>query len=239
MPIPSQVPRIERQLMRERVYATLREWILEGTLQPNETLRDTELASRLGVSRTPLREALRRLEDEGLVQTAAHRWTRVAPLDVAAAERIYPVVGALESLAMQLAGPRLTDEDLAVMERANSRLRSALKRREAVEASKADREFHGVYVQRTLNPELIQILEWLKAKLRRIEVVYFGGTVVAEASAEEHDRVLRALRRRDYPSAVREVQGNWSRSLQRLRAYLAGLKDAGSLPTRSRNVARK
>jgi DNA-binding GntR family transcriptional regulator len=239
MPIPSQVPRIERQLMRERVYATLREWILEGTLQPNETLRDTELASRLGVSRTPLREALRRLEDEGLVQTAAHRWTRVAPLDVAAAERIYPVVGALESLAMQLAGPRLTDEDLAVMERANSRLRSALKRREAVEASKADREFHGVYVQRTLNPELIQILEWLKAKLRRIEVVYFGGTVVAEASAEEHDRVLRALRRRDYPSAVREVQGNWSRSLQRLCAYLAGLKDAGSLPTRSRNVARK
>lgn len=238
MPIPLHVPRIERQLMRERVYATLREWILEGTLRPNETLRDTELASRLGVSRTPLREALRRLEDEGLVQTAAHRWTRVAPLDVAEAERIYPVVGALESLAMQLAGPRLTDEDLTVMEQANRRLRSALKRRDAVGASRADREFHSVYVRRTGNPELIQILDWLKAKLRRIEVVYFGGTMVAEASAEEHDRVLRALRRRDYPTAVREVQGNWDRSLQRLRTYLAGLKDAKTLPTRVREASR-
>ncbi|MDR7401131.1 MAG: GntR family transcriptional regulator [Armatimonadota bacterium] len=220
MPLPPRVPRIERQLIRERVYATLKTWILDGTLRPNETIRDVELAARLGVSRTPLREAVRRLEDEGLIHTAANRWTRVAPIDIPEAERIYPMVWTLEALAVRLAAPHLTADDLKAMDEANASLRRALARRDPVGASMADQEFHAVFIHRADHPELRQTLEWLKAKIRRVEVLYFGGTLVAEASVEEHRRILQALRARDISAAAREVQSNWQNSLGRLRAYL-------------------
>ena len=233
MPIPAQVPRIERQLIRERVYATLREWILDGTLGPNEAIRDEELAARLGVSRTPLREALRRLEDEGLVRTAANRWTRVAPVDIPEAERIYPLVWTLEGLAARLAGPRVTAEDLRAMEEANAALRGALRRRDPVAASAADQRFHAVLIRRAEHPELRQVLEWLKAKLRRVEVLYFGGTLVAKASVEEHARVLRALRAGDAAGAAREVEANWQNSHRRLRALLDRRRPRGASPRTS------
>ena len=100
----------------DEVYAALLEWIVDGTLGPGERVRDKELAEALGVSRTPVREALQRLEDAGLVETSASRWTRVASLDVAQAEQVYPVVWSLEALAVELAGRDLSDEDLCEME---------------------------------------------------------------------------------------------------------------------------
>jgi DNA-binding GntR family transcriptional regulator len=219
MPLPPRVRRIARQLVRERVYLTLRDWILDGTLRPNEILRDVELAARLGVSRTPVREALRRLEDEGFVQTAANRWTRVAPANLEDALRIYPMIWTLEALAMRDAGPRLTASDLEEMTRANNHLNHALKEKDAVKASTADRTFHGVFVRRTANPELIHVIEWLKMKLRRIEVVYFGGSLVAEASVREHQQILQALRVKDIEAAAQGVELNWRRSLERLIRY--------------------
>src|SRR5207248_3505224 len=80
MPIPQTEIRLTRSLARDEAYEKIRDWIIDGTLRPGELLRDQEIAQSLGVSRTPMREALRRLEDEGFVETALNRWTRVAPL---------------------------------------------------------------------------------------------------------------------------------------------------------------
>ena len=82
MPIPESGPKISRTLARDDAYNKLRGWIIDGTLKPEEVLHDQHIAALLGVSRTPVREALRRLEDEGLVETALNRWTRVAALDL-------------------------------------------------------------------------------------------------------------------------------------------------------------
>lgn len=228
MPLPTRVDPIKRSLVRERVYATLRDWIVRGTLRPSEKMRDVELADRLGVSRTPVREALQRLEDEGLVQTAPNRWTRVSPLDVADARRLYPIIWSLEALAVRVAGARLDARDLREMAEANDRLARALRRRNAAEASSADRDFHAVLVRGSENPELIRILEDLKVKLRRLESTYFGGSLVAAPSVVEHHRILNALRQRRIEAAAQRVEANWRNSLDRLSRYIGGTAGAES-----------
>ena len=103
MPLPRIAKKMSRTLARDEAYEKLRGWIIAGRLCPGETLRDQDIATALGVSRTPVREALRRLEDEGLVETALNRWTRVASLDLEEAAETYAVVEALELLALELA----------------------------------------------------------------------------------------------------------------------------------------
>jgi DNA-binding GntR family transcriptional regulator len=225
MPLPNSIDRIDRQLIRERVYDTLRDWIVRGLLEPNEKMRDVELADRLGVSRTPVREALRRLEDEGLVQTQANRWTRVSPVDVEDARRLYPILWSLECLAARLAGPRLEARDLDEMAQANDRLAQALSGKNATDASAADRDFHQIFVRRSGNPELIKIIEDLKVKMRRLENAYFGGPLVAQRSVAEHKRILNALRKKDVEGTVLAVEDNWRNSLDRIAASSPTLRD--------------
>ena len=216
MPIPEATRKLHKRLMRDEVYADLREWIIDGTLKPGEKLRDVELAGALGVSRMPVREALRRLEDEGLVETAANRWTRVSSVDLEQAKCIYPIVAALEGLAVGLAVPRMGEEDLRLMEETNGRLRDALRGRRAVEASQADRDFHEILLKKTANPDLVRVVDDLKTKLRCLEVAYFGGSIVAERSVEEHEELLDALHKRDVERASEAMKDNWRRSLQRV-----------------------
>lgn len=218
MPLAARVHRIEPQLLRERVYVAVKRWIVDGILLPGERVRDIELADRLGVSRMPVREALTRLADEGFVQMAANRWTRVAPADPDDAGRIYPLVWTLEALAIRLAAPHLGDGAVAKMRKSNERLRRAIEAHDAVAASRADRELHAVYVELTGNPELIEILSSLKAKLRRLEIVYFGGSVIAGRSADEHDELINAIAARDVEAAVGFITGNWQESYQRILA---------------------
>ncbi len=218
MPLAAKVERIEPQLLRERVYVAVKRWIVDGILLPGERVRDMELAGRLGVSRMPVREALTRLADEGFVEMVANRWTRVAPADPNDAGRLYPLVWTLETLAIRLAAPRLGDGEVAKMRKANQRLRRAIEAHDAVAASGADRELHAVYIELTGNPELIEMLSSLKAKLRRLEIVYFGGSVIAAKSADEHDELIDALEGRDLDAAVGFIIGNWQQSYERILA---------------------
>ena len=226
MPVPSEVEAIQPQLLREEIYLAVKRWIVEGTLAPGEKVRDSELAERLGVSRMPVREALNRLADEGFVETAANRWTRVTPLDPDEARRIYPIVWSLEPLAVSLGGANLGEPGLEAMEQANARLREALERGDPVEASRADGDFHQVYLEATDNAELARILSGLKVKLRRLEVAYFGGSVTALRSVEEHEEVLEALRLGQFERAADAVRENWQRSFERILRRLDQLRIA-------------
>ena len=216
-PFPSRsVPGPARRLAREEVYGQLLGWITDGTLGPEEVLRDAAIAERLGVSRTPVREALRRLEDEGLVETALNRWTRVAPLNLAQAAELYPVIGALEDLALTLAAPQLTAADLALLDTLNARLHGALGAGDARAAVQADAAFHGVWTGRSGNAELQGTLAALKRKLQRVELAYFDLPSAAACSVLEHAAVLRALRAQDGVAARQALRQNWQGSLERL-----------------------
>src|SRR5215216_4670769 len=116
MPVPADRAALERDLLRDRAYTTIRDAIVDGTLQPGERLRDQELTEWLGLSRTPVRDALNRLEQDGLVETEPQRFTRVTPLDRRAARDAFPVVAAIHALAAELAVPHLLEEDFVAMQ---------------------------------------------------------------------------------------------------------------------------
>ena len=230
MPIPFRTKQLNRSLMRDEVYSTLLQWIMEGVLRPGEKLRDSQLAEYLGVSRTPVREALKRLEDKALVEAAANRWTRVTKIAFDTAERIYPIIWTLEELAVSAAIPRLKQPQLAQMRRANADLSEALRSRDPVKASKADARFHEVFIHASRNPHLIDILADLKIKHRRLEVIYFEGTACASDSVREHRKVLDALESGDASLARACIRTNWTSSLARLRTNPAAAETADRQP---------
>jgi len=215
-------------LLREVVYDTLKQAIVDGTLPPGERLRDGDIAAALNVSRMPVREALRRLADEGLVVAEASRWTKVAPIDFSAAERIYPVIWTLESLAIGLA-PQWSADQLALMTGANEELRHALEIGDPVAASLADDRFHDVLLEAARNPELVTIVRDLKVRVRRIEIGFFGGTGTATQSCREHAAIVDAVAKGDLAAAKHALEQNWRGSLdrgqQRYRAEQEGRAD--------------
>ena len=221
MPIPPHAPKRARSLAREEVYTQLSAWIIDGTLAPGEPLRDHDIAAQLGISRTPVREALRRLEDEGFVETALNRWTRVTPLLAARAAELYPVVEALEGLALRLAAPTFTSAALETLNTFDEQLQTALRAGDAFGAVEADTAFHNVWILKSGNGELQQTLGSLKRKLRRVEQAYFNAAASGQASLDEHEAIRHALRAGDFEGAVRAVQDNWQGSMERLQRHLA------------------
>lgn len=207
--------------MRDKVYHTLLGWITEGVLQPGEKLSDKALAESLGVSRTPVREALGRLEEKALVEASANRWTRVSRISMDEADLIYPIIWTLETLAAEMALPRLTARDLRQMQTANDRLAGAIFRGDALKASEADAAFHDIYIRQTRNPYLGDILCDLKIRHRRLEVFYFGGCACARASVDEHRRIVAAFKRKHRSQVVDLIRANWQTSLERLRTCAA------------------
>lgn len=206
--------------MREEVYNTLLEWIMEGVLRPGEKILDKDLAETMGVSRTPVREAMRRLEDKGLIESAANRWTRIAEIAIEEPEMIYPIIWSLEALAMAQAFAAITPADLAAMEKANARLAEALEKNDPVGASRADACLHAVYIDRADNHFLAGILKDLKIRSRRIEVAYFGGSSLAQESVAEHRKMIEALREGRLEQVQQMIRSNWQSSLKRLEAVI-------------------
>ena len=216
MPIP-QIKTLSRTFIRDNVYTSLRGWIVDGVLEPGEKLKDKELAAQMGVSRTPVREALRKLEDDGLVETAANRWTRVALITLQDAEEIYPIIQQLEELALTLAFPKISTQHIQRMQIANDELKAALKSNNPHDAMFADAKFHQTLADVANNTELSNILKQLKAKYQRIELAYFSKANLLLASFEEHQILISALKAKAFDAANQALIKNWTTSIERLR----------------------
>ena len=188
MPVPELHAPFERDLLRDRAYATLRDAIVDGTLAPGERLRDQELCEWLGLSRTPVRDALSRLEQDGLVETAPQRYTRVAPLDRRAARDAFPIVAAVHALAAELGVPRLTATDLDAMREANAQLRGrAAKTSTSTPRSPPTTPSTPCSLTASANAELTGVLDRLMPRLRRLERLRFGS-LAGRASTRQHER---------------------------------------------------
>jgi DNA-binding GntR family transcriptional regulator len=211
------VEKIERKFIREEAYLKLRTWILEGTLAPGATLKDKELAEQLGVSRTPIREALLRLEDEGLIQTKPNRSTQVSSIDFHNAFHLYSIVWTLEQLALTQAFGSIRNEHIQMMIEANERFLEKMKKKERIAALDADYDFHSVYVSLSENPELEKIISDIKHKLKRLDLYYFDKIKDAALSYEEHKKIIEALKQKDLSLAVNAVEHNWKNSFSRFK----------------------
>lgn len=207
--------KIQRKFIREEAYLTLRDWIVDGTLAPGAQLRDKELAEQLGVSRTPIREALLRLEDEGLVQTKPNRSTHVSSIDCHNAFHLYSIVWTLERLALIQSIGSIKEKHIQTMTDANTRFLHSMKAQERLSALDADYAFHSVYIDLCENQELISIISDLKNKLKRLDLYYFDKIHDAVLSYEEHEQIINALKNQNLDQAIAAVENNWKSSFAR------------------------
>ena len=197
-----------RPLLRDTAYESLLHEIVEGRLAPGERLRDHDLAARLGLSRTPVREALGRLEDEGLVETRPQSYTRVAPLSRRDAREAFPVVAALHALATELAVPGLLPRELAELRAVNRAFGEAIDAGDVDGALAADDAFHAVFVTASANRELERSLARLTPRLRRVERLRFAS-LPGRQSVEQHDHIVSLAARGRAADAAAAVRLNW------------------------------
>jgi DNA-binding GntR family transcriptional regulator len=218
--------------LRERVYRALRDALVAGELAPGSRLRDQELAEQLGVSRTPVREALQRLEDEGLVETEPRALTRVAPLDALAAREAFPVVAALHALAARSGVARLSPAGIMAMRATNEVLAASMSGRDPAtirSAIASDDAFHAVLLDAASNSEITRTLERLTPKVRRLEYARFGS-LAGRASVRQHTAIIGACERGDATEAAALVEENWLTLGQLIASSLSGAAGVEAAP---------
>jgi len=218
MPIPERAPSFEKSRISDQVYRKVRGWIVDGVLLPGESLKDHELATRLGVSRTPVREALCRLRDDGFVQVSAGRWTRVADIQPADIDQLFPIISCLETLALTLAFPSLVKLGVERMKRANRRIEQALLTGKFAEAAESNRTFHRTFIDLSKNPELIGIIQKVKIKIRRLGTFYFSShNIIPSSTIGEHDALIRAVSEGQLEDGKVVLAQHWDHVARRVR----------------------
>ena len=166
LPVKDSAP-VERQLLRDVVYNRLYDGILDGTLEPGETLLDDKLTSWLGVSRTPIREALMKLADIGLVEMAPNRYTRVAPIDHRAIDEAIYTTGLLHEHAARTAVPNLDNAAVSRLDKAQKEVRKASKASDLPALGRALNDFLLEFERSAGNDVLLAVGEGLGPQLLR------------------------------------------------------------------------
>lgn len=187
----------------QAVYDLLRQRILDFHYEPGESISIDGLARELGVSKIPIREAIKQLEAERLVEVVLHVGARVAPISVAQAEQIYPIRHALCDLGVHLAVDRLDDATLDELEALQRQMESATRGRDTATVDRLNREFHLRIVEAAGNPELYQLYRDLMHRCSRFRAGVPLTHRRAVAVMTEHRAILAALRARDVEEAVR------------------------------------
>lgn len=187
--------------LRDVVFNTLRQAILRGELKPGERLMEIQLANKLGVSRTPIREAIRKLELEGLVLMIPRRGAEVAEITEKSLRDVLEVRGALEELAVDLACDRITNEDIQNLQEAAKEFEAALQGGDVTEYAEADVKFHDIIYHATDNQRLIQLLYNLREQMYRYRVEYLKRKEMHSILLEEHEHIIECIEKRDKQAA--------------------------------------
>ena len=191
--------------LRDVVFNTLRQAILKGELAPGERLMEIQLAEKLGVSRTPIREAIRKLELEGLVLMIPRKGAEVAKISEKSLRDVLEVRRSLEELAIELACQRMTDEEIEQLGERQNDFKNAINKGNAMNIAETDEAFHDVIYLGTGNDKLVQILNNLREQMYRYRIEYLKDSAVRRQLAKEHKAICEALRTHDRESALRYV----------------------------------
>lgn len=187
--------------LRDVVFNTLREAILKGDLKPGERLMEIQLASQLGVSRTPIREAIRMLEQEGLAVTMPRKGAEVAKMTLKGMEDVLEIRAALDELAGQLACDRISEEQLSRLEEKKENFEKSLKTGNVKAIAEADVCFHDVIYEATGNPKLVNMLNNLREQIYRYRVEYLKNAENYPILIEEHEAIYQSLVNRNREEA--------------------------------------
>jgi len=187
--------------LREVVFDTLRDAIISGILRPGERLMEIQLAEELGVSRTPIRETIRKLELEGFVVMVPRKGAYVAGISLKNIADVFEVRASLEALAAGLAAERITDEELEELERILVKKAEYLEKGSLHEFVNSDTEFHDTLYRTSRNKRLVQILSNLQDEIHRFRSVSLAFPGRMHEALDEHRKIVEAVGDRDIARA--------------------------------------
>ncbi len=176
--------------LRDVVFNTLRQGILTGELKPGERLMEIHLANRLGVSRTPIREAIRMLELEGLVTMVPRRGSEVSRISKQDLRDVLEVRRSLDALAVRLACDRITQDEKNNLKKAAKEFENSTKTKDATTIAKADVQFHDIILAASKNKRLIQMVNNLAERVYRYRLEYIKDCRNHPRLIEEHELIL-------------------------------------------------
>lgn len=192
--------------LRDVVFHTLRQAILRGELEPGERLMEIHLAQRLGVSRTPIREAIRKLELEGLVVMIPRRGAVVASITEKDMKDVLEVRRTLEMLAVEVACDRISPEELQKLREASEMFQATCDSGDLIRLAQADVAFHEVIYNATGNQRLVTTLNNLREQMYRYRMEQLKDTSSYERLREEHIRIYNGIRTKDKEMACRAIR---------------------------------
>ena len=192
--------------LRDVVFNTLRQAILTGELKPGERLMEIHLANRLGVSRTPIREAIHKLEQEGLVTMVPRKGAEVAQITEKSMNDVLEVRRALDALCTELACDRMTGEDLENLRKACLTFEEAVQNKDVREIAQADVDLHDIIILATGNQRLISLMNNLAEQMYRYRFEYIKDFSQHQRLIEEHRIIYESLLHREKEAAVRAAK---------------------------------
>ncbi|MDF2523239.1 MAG: transcriptional regulator, GntR family [Clostridiales bacterium] len=192
--------------LRDVIFGTLREAIISGELRPGERLMEVQLSEKMGVSRTPVREAIRKLELEGLVDMIPRKGAHVAELSVKDIMDVLEVRASLDGLATSLSAQRITDEEINELKHVYSQFVNYVEKENLQGSIKKDVEFHDIIYHSSRNDKLIQISNNLREQIHRFRVIYLKGSGSSRELIKEHWEIIEAITSRDVEAAQRVAQ---------------------------------
>lgn len=216
--VDSPEPLLAAPPLREQVHARLREAIITGELAAGTRLSPARIARSFGISTMPVREALGFLLEEGLIETAPRRWTRVASPNAEVGEETYPLVALLEEYALVSSKP-FARRTITELRSTNEKLETAANRADVIACVQIDESFHRGLILQARNATLERVLSELKARIRLLEGTYFRLDH-AEDSVQEHASIIDALEQGERDEAGRLVRAHWLRGHQRVREVI-------------------
>lgn len=188
--------------LRDVVFNTLRQAILTGELKPGERLMEIHLANRLGVSRTPIREAIRKLELEGLVTMIPRRGAEVAQITEKSMKDVLEVRRTLDALSAELACERISQEEEEALKKACQNFEEAVKTKDTKAIAKADVAIHDIIAAATGNQRLIQLINNLAEQMYRYRFEYIKDASQHERIIQEHRIIYESIVNKDKEAAA-------------------------------------
>lgn len=212
MPLPNKKTSFKRTTAKQKVYQTVKDWIIEGQFKPGEKISDVDIADYFQISRTPVREAFQLLESQKLVKSFPGKATVVTELETENIEKWYLPMSTLQQLAVTQAAEKVTEDGILKLKKAAEHFNEAIKDQlNAMEILKADKEFHSIILKMAENEYIVDFCDVLWIHIQRLEYRYFKETSL-EDSTNEHECIIQALERKDSYAASLQVKNHWDRT---------------------------
>ncbi|ADR19736.1 GntR family transcriptional regulator [Calditerrivibrio nitroreducens] len=188
---------IDNTPLSEKIAETLRDYIMKGNLKPGERLTEPKLSAMLGISRTPIREALRLLENEGFIDIFPRRGAVVSDITAKDVDEIFVIKTKLESLAARLAVENISEADIKKMMDINEKMAKYSETKNVVNLIKLNAEFHNIFIEKSNNSRLIKFIESLNKQFKRVTAYSFTEAGRIKKVLEEHANIVDAFVKRD------------------------------------------